>query len=219
MVDDLYSRLAAQFPTETHKRVSKGGGTQTYVPWNDVAERLNLELGVLGWSFVVVREGFTKTECWVLGEITATVDGVTVKRQQYGCEPITMGQKETPTSDLLKKATSDALKKTAQLLGVGLYLSDAEDRAEVEADMREQARGGNRPAAKPTPLKPQVPKPSRDELVRAYSEAARLAVDLGHAQANKLIESKPDEMADETLAEVAAKLARWIAAQPKQAAG
>jgi hypothetical protein len=80
----IYSLLAERFPTECHATVNKGGGDQTYVPAEKVIERLNLVLGVAGWSFTVVREGFTDTEAWVLGRLTATVDGVTVRRDQYG---------------------------------------------------------------------------------------------------------------------------------------
>ena len=143
MSDDLYQRLARRF--ETHKTVNKGGSDQTYVPAADVIERLNQELGLTGWSFVVVREGFTATEAWVLGELTATIDGVQVKRQQYGNEPITMGRSEKATGDLLKKAGTDALKKCATLIGVAAYLYDEDERREVQAEMREQARSGNRP--------------------------------------------------------------------------
>lgn len=154
MSDDLYGRLARRF--DIHKTVNKGGSDQTYVPAADVIERLNKELGLDGWSFVVVREGFTATEAWVLGELTVTIDGVQVKRQQYGNEPITMGRTEKATGDLLKKAGTDALKKCATLVGVAAYLYDEDERREVQAEMREQARNGNRPppkpAEKPAPL-------------------------------------------------------------------
>lgn len=142
----VYEQLAARFPTEDHRKVNKGGGDQTYVPAEKVIERLNRVLGVAGWSFEVVREGFTSSEAWVLGEITATIDGVVVKRQQYGNEPITMGRSEKSTSDLMKKAGTDSLKKAATLLGVAAYLYDEDERREVEADMRE-ARRTPRPAA------------------------------------------------------------------------
>lgn len=148
MSGDLYGRLSARF--DNHKTVNKGGGDQTYVPSVDVIDRLNTEIGLAGWSFRVIREGFTATEAWVLGEITATIDGATVVRQQYGNEPITMGRSEKATGDLLKKAGTDALKKCATLLGVAAYLYDEDERREVQAEMREQARSGNRPAPKPT---------------------------------------------------------------------
>ena len=130
-----YQRLAAPFELSDHAKVPKGSGSQTYAPWTSYVERLNTVLEA-GWSFRVIREGFTPTECWVLGEITAVIDGVTVVRQQYGCEPIVKGQRETPTADLLKTAASDAIKKAASLLGPGLYLSIKEEREAIEAEMR-----------------------------------------------------------------------------------
>src|SRR5687767_4536638 len=102
-----YERLAERFAPEEHKTLQARGG-QTYVPWNLVAGRLNDVLGVTGWSFEVIREGFTPAECWVLGRLTATIDGETTSRDQYGCADIMLGQ--SPNTDLLKKAGTDSLK-------------------------------------------------------------------------------------------------------------
>jgi hypothetical protein len=46
---------------------------------------------------------------------------------------------------LLKKAGTDALKKCAQTLGVALYLTDPEERAEVQAAQQAQKRSSPRP--------------------------------------------------------------------------
>lgn len=134
-----YERLAERFPATDHKKVKKGGREQTYIPWTDKVERFNKVLGH-DWSFRVVREGMTETEAWVLGELSVTIDGVTTVRQQYGCEPIVKGQRETPTTDLFKIAGTDALSKAATLFGCGLYLSIQEEREEVEAAMQEAVR-------------------------------------------------------------------------------
>lgn len=152
-----YERLAAPFALDQHAKVPKGGMQQTYVPWTDYVDRLNNVLGPDQWSFRIIREGFTESECWVLAEITATIDGQQVVRQQYGCEPIARGQR--PTSDLLKSTASDALKKAASLLGPGLYLSMQEERAKIEAAMQEAIRAavgeqrapGKAPAGSGTP--------------------------------------------------------------------
>lgn len=153
-----FERLTAQFATSEHATVKKGGAEQTYAPWTEYVERLNAVLEQ-GWSFRVIREGFTPTECWVLGEIEATIDGVRTVRQQYGCEPIAVGQ--SANGDLLKKAASDAVKKAASLLGIGLYLSVKEEREAVKAAMRtevqaEAKRQADERAArsKPTPPTP-----------------------------------------------------------------
>jgi hypothetical protein len=131
-----YQRLAAPFELADHAKVPKGGMTQTYAPWTAYVQRLN-EVLPNQWSFRVIREGFTETECWVLGEVTAVIDGETVTRQQYGCEPILKGGK--PASDLLKTAASDAVKKASQLIGPGLYLSIKEEREAIDAAIRDEA--------------------------------------------------------------------------------
>lgn len=128
-----YQKLAVPFDLDNHAKVNKGSGSQTYAPWTSYAQRLN-DILAENWSFRVIREGFTDTECWVLGEITADIDGTVIVRQQYGCEPILKGTR--PSTDLLKTAASDALKKAASLLGPGLYLSIKEEREAVEAEMR-----------------------------------------------------------------------------------
>lgn len=135
----VYERLAEQFPIEAHKKVTKGGREQTYIPWTDKVERFNEVLGS-NWSYRIVREGMTDTEAWALGEITVVIDGVRSTRQQYGCEPIVKGRNNTPTSDLFKIAGTDALSKAATLFGCGLYLSIREEREEVEALMQEAIR-------------------------------------------------------------------------------
>jgi hypothetical protein len=159
--DPVYAALAAHFPAEEHKTLERAGG-QTYVPWNLVAERLNTVLGVENWSFRILREGFTATECWVLGEMTVTIREIEAVRQQYGVSPLTMGAKETPVDDLMKKAGTDALKKCAQVFGVALYLTDADERREVQAAMRGQK-------APPKPKMPAHPanEPSPMDRIRA----------------------------------------------------
>lgn len=148
----IYERLAARFPVEAHKRVNKGGGDQTYVPAVDIFDRVDEVLGMTGWQARVIREGLTATEAWVLAEVTATIDGIEVVRQQYGCEAITVGRDAKPVSDLFKKAATDAYKKCLTLMGVARYLYDADERREVEAEMREAAR-----APRPAPAKPPTP--------------------------------------------------------------
>jgi hypothetical protein len=152
----IYQRLSEQFPTEAHKKVKKGGREQTYIPWTDKVSRFN-EVLRHDWSFRIVREGLTETEAWALGEVSVTIGGVTTTRQQYGCEPIMRGQSKA--TDLFKIAGTDALSKAATLFGCGLYLSDQEERAEVEAAMQEAIRASaaeQRKANQPAPPTPRV---------------------------------------------------------------
>jgi hypothetical protein len=164
-----YERLAEPFDLEAHATVNKGGLDQTYVPWTDYVERLNDVLSPSKWSSRVLREGFTPTECWVLVEIEAVIDGERVVRQQYGCEPIVKGSSAKPTTDLLKSTASDALKKAASLLGVGLYLSIKEERVAIqramheavleEVDRRRPAPSDRDRGSSPSPLRP-APQPA-----------------------------------------------------------
>ncbi len=139
MEDDLYQQLAARFPSEDHKKVPKAGRDLTYVPAEKVISRLNAVLG-FNWSYRVIREGYTEIEAWALGEMTLDIDGQLVSRQQYGCWPIVTGQQRKSVDDLLKKAATDALRKSATLFGVALYLYDEDERSEVEAEIRQAGR-------------------------------------------------------------------------------
>src|SRR5207302_4655236 len=93
--------------------------------------RLNETLGFLNWSFRIVEHGIhaEADECWALGELTVTIDGRTVTRQQFGSQKVKRSRSSGTPLDIgfdLKGAATDALKKCASLLGVGLYLSRKE---------------------------------------------------------------------------------------------
>lgn len=135
-----YERLAAPFELSEHARVQKGGMQQTYAPWTSYVERMTAVLGAQNWSNRVIREGFTETECWVLVQVRALIDGQWVIHEQYGSEPIAKGYEQKPTTDLLKSVASDALKKAISLFGPGLYLSIKEEREAIDEAMREAVR-------------------------------------------------------------------------------
>jgi len=129
VVLDLYRRLAAPFDT-TFKDV-RGGVELEYITGEQCISRLNETLGVGGWSFMVREHGIhaEADEAWVLGEITASVDGVAVVRQQFGSQKLRRSRSNATPLDIgfdLKGAATDCLKKCASLLGVGLYLSRKE---------------------------------------------------------------------------------------------
>jgi hypothetical protein len=128
-VVELYQRLAAPF--ETTFRDQRGGVELEYITGEQCVSRLNQVLGPLGWSFVVREHGLNAEadEIWVLGELTITVDGTTATRQQFGSQKIKRARQTGNPLDIgfdLKGATTDALKKCASLVGVGLYLSRKE---------------------------------------------------------------------------------------------
>ena len=121
-----YAELAAPFDvTFTDVR---GGVQVTFVSGEQVVSRLNEVLGVAGWSFRVLRHEIhpEADEVWALGELVAEIDGKTVTRQQFGSQKIKRSRSTGAPLDLgfdLKGASTDALKKCASWVGVGLYLS------------------------------------------------------------------------------------------------
>lgn len=126
---DLYGALTEHWaPEETHTR-QVGGMNLTYVTGEQVTTRLNEVLGVGGWSFKILEHGLNAEadEVWVLGEIVAHFTGHEVTRQQFGSQKIKRRRDTGVPLDMgfdLKGATTDAMKKCASLLGVGLYLSE-----------------------------------------------------------------------------------------------
>jgi hypothetical protein len=121
-----YAELAAPFDvTFTDVR---GGVEVRFISGEQVVSRLNEVLGVAGWNFRILRHAISPEadEAWALGEIVAEIDGKTVTRQQFGSQKIKRSRSTGAPLDLgfdLKGAATDAMKKCASLLGVGLYLS------------------------------------------------------------------------------------------------
>lgn len=214
-----YERLSARFPVEAHKKVNKGGGDQTYVPAVDIFDRVDGVLGMAGWQARVIREGLTATEAWVLAEVTATIDGIDVVRQQYGCESITVGRDAKPVGDLFKKAATDAYKKCLTLMGVARYLYDADERREVEAEMREAGRAPRptaKPPAEPTPIRDAAvltgANPERAENVKKVQTVMRMAL----AEGIEFQEQDPFKLTDEQLQDYGKALADSVRAARAQ---
>jgi hypothetical protein len=140
------------------RTVTKSGVNLTYIPVSEVINRLNKVLGVEKWSFTVIscQRDATDNEFVVAhvrlqfifddptyGTHTVTRDGIggqRIKRTKQG-QIVDLG-------DEFKGAISDALKKAAQTLGVGLYLARSEDAMEVEQAMEVSAQ----PAQPVSPL-------------------------------------------------------------------
>jgi hypothetical protein len=124
-----YERLSERF--ETIFTDVRGGVEVTFISGEQVVRRLNEVLGVSGWSFRILRHDINAEadEAWVLGELVAEIGERTVVRQQFGSQKIRRSRSSGAPLDLgfdLKGASTDALKKCASLLGVGLYLSRKE---------------------------------------------------------------------------------------------
>jgi len=171
MSDDnstLYKELAASVGPMAH--LPNNGAA--YHTGEQIITHLNRVLGPGNWSFRLLAMGEEpdSEECWAFGEITATINGVTVVKQDYGSQAFKKARstgKYVSKWDDKKSAATDALKRCARLLGVGLdawanerapsWHPDEDERREVQAEMREQARNGNRPqpakpAQEPTPI-------------------------------------------------------------------
>jgi hypothetical protein len=135
---DLYALLSDPFPVEMERTVNKSGRSLTYLPIAEVINKMNKVIGVGNWSSEIVSVGRDALDPdWVVahvrvtvsvpagkgdGRVVATYDGVggqQVKRKKSG-EIVDLG-------DEFKGAVSDALKKSLQQIGLGLYLARTED--------------------------------------------------------------------------------------------
>jgi hypothetical protein len=124
-----YDELKREF-TETFKD-TRGGVELTYITGEQCVSRLNDVLGPAGWSFRILKDGIhpEADEAWCLGELEADIDGTRIVRQQYGSQKLKRRRSDNQVLDIgfdLKGAATDALKKCASLIGVGLYLSKKE---------------------------------------------------------------------------------------------
>lgn len=142
---DIYAELSKEFD-QVHED-DRGGVKISYITGEQCVSRLNEVLGVAGWNFRVLEHAVNTEadEIWTLGELTAEIDGRTVTRQQFGSQKLKRSRSSGQILDIgfdLKAATTDALKKCASLIGVGLYLSHKESRAAVD-NKRQAARSGS----------------------------------------------------------------------------
>jgi hypothetical protein len=92
-----------------------------YVEGAAVVQRLNDVLGTKNWSFVLVGEPQVgPAEVIVRGRLTAQIHGRQVIREDIGAHERRRGS--VPTGDTIKAAVTDAIKRCAHQLGVGLHL-------------------------------------------------------------------------------------------------
>ncbi len=111
--------LTRPFPLElVRQREGQGGKTLNYIETHNVVARLNE--GCDQWSFEIVEHQVLEEEVVVVARLIA--DGIT--KMAFGGSSITRDRagRQVSIADDLKAAGSDALKKAASLLGVGLEL-------------------------------------------------------------------------------------------------
>jgi hypothetical protein len=140
-LNEVTRALYAQFPEEMEKVMTVSGVSLRFIPVNEVINRLNKVLGIDSWSFEVIRlerDSHEPDEIVAHVNLTAEiagkrvikhgVGGTSIKRIKSTGKPVDLGNS-------FKMAVSDALKKSAQQLGVGLYLSRSADAIDAEEAM------------------------------------------------------------------------------------
>lgn len=135
--DSLLADLSTPFPPGVERALTKGGTSLTYIPVSEVINRLNRVLGVDRWSSEIIRcERDALDPDFIVAHVRLNVRTTSssgfesqIWKDGFGGQKI----KRTRTGDIVdlgdefKGAVSDALKKAAQQLGVGLYLARSEE--------------------------------------------------------------------------------------------
>lgn len=139
----LYQELSAPFPPEMERELRKGGTSLTYIPVSEVITRLNKVLGVESWSMRIISCERDRTDSdFIVAHVTLDAilvndkgEHIMVHRDGIGGQKIkrTKQGEIVDLGDEMKGAVSDALKKAAQTLGIGLYLSRSEEAMDIEA--------------------------------------------------------------------------------------
>lgn len=132
---NTYQQLSEQFPKEMERTLNKGGANLIYIPVSEVHNRMNKVIGLENWSLKVQNYVEIGDSIVAHVTITAIIDGKEVQRDGVGGQKIKR-IKATGLAldygDEVKGAVSDAFKKAAQTLGVGLYLARSENAMEIE---------------------------------------------------------------------------------------
>lgn len=142
MTNNIYQQLSEPFPQEMEKTLVKSGVSLTYIPVSEVINRLNKVLGVDKWDFFVnscERDQHDPEFITARVRICWNVDGKNdaVYKEAIGGQKIKRNKKGeiVDLGDDFKGAVSDALKKAAQMLGVGLYLARSDEAMDIEDAM------------------------------------------------------------------------------------
>lgn len=134
-IEKMQTAMNDYFPQEVERQLKKGGASLTYIPVSEVITRLNKVLGFDGWSSEILKcERDALDPDFIVAHVRLTVypNGDTyssVTKDGFGGQKI----KRTKQGDIVdlgdefKGAVSDALKKAAQTLGIGLYLARTEE--------------------------------------------------------------------------------------------
>lgn len=168
----------------------------SYHTGEQIITHLNRVLGPENWSFHILDYGAEEDsdECWVFAQVTAVINGVTVVKQDYGSQAMKRARatgKFVSKGEDRKAAATDALKRCARLLGVGLDAWANERAPSWQPDVRASSEA-------------------------EYMQAATQAIDLEHPHSERLKTTKPADLDDATLDKATRQLRKWLA--EKQAA-
>lgn len=161
---EVLDKLAARFPQDAHyTRKGAFGKDLTYLSTSTVIYRLN-SIG-RAWDWFIKEMIWQPDMLVVRG--TLHIEGLG-SRDGIGIQELS----EKRGGDLVKGASSDALKKAATLFGVGLYLAgpDYESDAPTATPEAFQTRPGD-PWGKPPPRQPAVATPTRPQPSMEPEEA------------------------------------------------
>ena len=130
-----------------------------YLETHSVIERLNEAFG-LKWSWEVVKSEILEGQVYCHGKLSAKIDGEMIVKEAFGGKEISKGNN---MGDELKAAASDALKKAATMLGVGLHLYEKarKDNGKIQVQLKPlnntnkvNGNGGRNEKVQVQPLKP-----------------------------------------------------------------
>ncbi|HLD91319.1 MAG TPA: Rad52/Rad22 family DNA repair protein [Patescibacteria group bacterium] len=132
---EMQSKLAEKFPVAEVKQREGGFGKKLdYIPIDGVINRLN-EVLPMGYSWSVDSVSQIGDSIVVVGTLGIKLSETeTIYRAGVGSDVIGKDMDKT-----VKTAYAEALKKSCNTLGIGLYLWDAEERADIA---RERQNGG-----------------------------------------------------------------------------
>lgn len=135
----ILAQLSEPFPPEVERQLKKGGTSLTYIPVSEVITRLNKILGVENWSSEIIMCERDKTDHdFIVAHVrlVARIDGQVITKDGFGGQKIkrTKQGEIVDLGDEFKGAVSDALKKAAQQLGVGLYLARTDEALAIEEE-------------------------------------------------------------------------------------
>lgn len=142
---EVLGKLKEPFPREVIRTVKKGGASLSYIPVSEVIARLNREVG--NWSIVESTCHIDALDpTYVIGKVTLEVklwderlnDYITRRHIGFGGQKIKnlkSGEGTVDLGDEFKGAQSDAFKKAAQQLGIGLDLARTDEALAYDAQL------------------------------------------------------------------------------------